>query len=91
MALLLAFTLMPAASFAQVMIRIGPPPPVYERRGPPPGEGYIWQDGYHRYEGGQYVWTPGRYQQPPRRGQHWVAHHWVHRHGEYVMVEGHWR
>ena len=91
LALLLAFTLIPAASFAQVVIRIGPPPPVYERRGPPPGEGYVWQAGYHRYDGGHYVWTPGHYEQPPHRGQRWVAHHWVHRHGQYVLVEGYWR
>jgi hypothetical protein len=68
MALLLALMLAPAASFAQMMIRVGPPPPVYERRGPPPGEGYVWQDGYRRYDGGQYVWTPGHYERPPHRG-----------------------
>jgi hypothetical protein len=91
MAILLALMLAPAASFAQVMIRVGPPPPVYERRGPPPGEGYVWQDGYHRYDGGQYVWTPGHYERPPHPGARWVAHRWEHRHGGYVMVEGHWR
>jgi hypothetical protein len=91
LALLLAFTLIPAASFAQVVIRVGPPPPVYERRGPPPGEGYVWQNGYHRYDGDHYVWTPGHYEQPPHRGQRWVAHRWEHRHGQYVLVEGHWR
>jgi hypothetical protein len=72
MALLLAFTLIPAASFAQIVVRIGPPPPVYERRGPPPGEGYVWQPGYHRYDTDHYVWTPGHYERPPHRGQRWV-------------------
>jgi len=91
LALLLAFTLIPAASFAQVVIRVGPPPPVYERRGPPPGDGYVWQNGYHRYDGDHYTWTPGHYEQPPHRGQRWVAHHWEHHHGQYVLVEGHWR
>jgi len=28
---------------------------------------------------------------PPRPHARWVAHRWVHRHGGYVMVEGHWR
>jgi len=91
LAVLLAITLIPAASFAQVMIRVGPPPPVYERRGPPPGDGYVWQDGYHRYDGDHYVWTAGHYERPPHRGQRWVAHHWVHHHDGYVLVEGHWR
>lgn len=52
LALLLAFTLFPAASIAQVAIRIGPPPPVVERRGPPPERGFMWIDGYHRWDGG---------------------------------------
>jgi len=66
LAVLLAVILSPAAAFAQVSIRIGPPPPVYERRGPPPDRGYVWIAGYHRYEGDHYVWTPGRWDRPPR-------------------------
>jgi hypothetical protein len=91
LAILLALTLMPAASFAQVVIRIGPPAPIVERRPPPPDRGYVWIDGYHRYEGGQYIWTPGRWDRPPHPGAHWVAHRWVHRGDHWVLVEGHWR
>jgi hypothetical protein len=79
LAVLLALTLVPAASFAQVVIRIGPPAPVVERRGPPPDRG------------DHYVWTPGHWDRPPRPGGVWVAHRWVHRHGEWVLIEGHWR
>jgi hypothetical protein len=92
MAVMFAFTLCPVASLAQIAIRIGPPPPpIYERPGPPPEPGYVWTNGYHRYEGDRYVWTPGRYQRPPRERARWVPHHWQHRHGQWVMVEGHWR
>jgi hypothetical protein len=91
LALLLALSLFPAASFAQVVIRIGPPPPVVERRGPPPDRGYVWIAGYHRWEADHYVWTPGRWDRPPHPGAVWVAHKWVHRHGEWVLIEGHWR
>lgn len=91
LALLLALALTPAASFAQVAIRIGPPPREIERRGPPPDRGYVWINGYHRYEGDHYVWTAGRWDRPPRRGQHWVAHRWVHRRDHWEMREGHWR
>lgn len=49
LAVLLALALVPAASIAQVVIRIGPPPPVVERRSPPPERGFVWIDGYHRY------------------------------------------
>jgi hypothetical protein len=91
LALLFAFTLCPAASFAQVAIRIGPPRPMHEERGRPPERGYVWINGYHRYEGDHYVWTPGRWERPPQQHQRWVAHRWV-RHGDrYEMQEGHWR
>jgi hypothetical protein len=91
LAILLALTLFPAASFAQVRIVIAPPPPVVERRPPPPERGFVWIDGYHHWEGDHYVWTPGRWDRPPHPGARWVAHRWVHRHGEWVLVEGHWR
>jgi hypothetical protein len=91
LALLLAFTMLPAASFAQVVVRIGPPPPIYEYRGAPPDRGYVWISGYHRYEGDHYVWTPGRWERPPHEGQRWVAHRWRHRGDHYEMEEGHWR
>jgi hypothetical protein len=91
LAILFAFTLCPVASLAQIAIRIGPPPPVYEHRGPPPDREYVWINGYQRYEGDHYAWTPGRYERPPQRHQRWVANRWQHRHGQWVMVEGHWR
>jgi opacity protein-like surface antigen len=91
MALLLALCLSPAASFAQVVVRIGPPAPIVERRPPAPERGFVWVDGYHRWDGGHYVWVPGRWDRPPHPGGHWVAHHWVHHHDGWVLVEGHWR
>jgi hypothetical protein len=91
LALLLALTLLPAASYAQIVVRIAPPPPIVERRPPPPDRGYVWIDGYHRWEGGAYVWTPGRWDRPPNPGQRWVAHRWVHRGDHWELREGHWR
>ncbi|HEY1160137.1 MAG TPA: hypothetical protein VGE83_05870 [Terracidiphilus sp.] len=91
LAVLLALVLAPAASFAQVVIRIGPPAPIVEHPGPPPERGFVWISGYHQYQGDHYVWVPGHYERPPHPGAHWVAHRWVHRHGEWVLVEGHWR
>ena len=89
--LLLAATLLPAAAFAQVVVRVAPPAPIVETRGPAPGPEYVWVDGYHRWDGGRYVWTRGRWDRPPHPHAHWVAHRWVHRRGGYVLVEGHWR
>jgi opacity protein-like surface antigen len=90
-ALLLAVVLSPAVSFAQVVVRVGPPAPIVETRGRAPGEGYVWVDGYHRWDGNRYVWEHGRWDRPPHRGMHWEAHHWVHHHNGWVLVEGRWR
>lgn len=91
MAVLLALTLLPAASYSQVVIRIGPPPVIVEHPGPPPERGFIWIGGYHRWDGERYVWVPGHYERPPRPGMRWVAHRYVRRGGGWVFVEGHWR
>jgi YXWGXW repeat-containing protein len=91
LAVLLGLILLPAASNAQVVVRIGPPAPVVEHYGPPPHEGWVWQPGYHYWDGNRYVWRAGVWAEPPRRHAVWVPHHWVHRHGGWVLVEGHWR
>ena len=91
LAVLLALTLLPAASYAQVVVRERPPARIVEHRGPRPGAGYVWVDGYHRWDGAHYVWVPGRWDTPPHPGGVWVRHSWVHRNGGWVMVEGHWR
>jgi hypothetical protein len=91
LAILLALTLLPAASFAQVVIRVAPPAPIIEHRPPPPDASYVWVDGYHRWDTDHYVWTAGHWDHPPHAGAHWVAHRWVHRGDHWVLVEGHWR
>jgi hypothetical protein len=88
---LLALLLAPAASMAQVTVRIGPPPRVHEHYGPPPHRGWVWQPGYNAWDGNRYVWRGGVWAEPPHPGAVWVPHHWVHRHGGWVLVEGHWR
>jgi hypothetical protein len=91
LAALLAAFLLPPATFAQVVIRIGPPPAVVERPGPPPEHGQVWIAGYYRYEGDHYLWVPGHWEHPPRRHAVWVPHRWEHHHGEWILIEGHWR
>jgi WXXGXW repeat (2 copies) len=79
---------------AQVVVRIGPPPPRPVEVVPPvPHEhpGWAWHDGYHRWDGNRYVWVPGSYVEPPYAHARWVRGHWDERHGGYVWVEGHWR
>ena len=91
LALLMAAMLAPAAASAQAVIRVGPPAPVIERPAPPPERGMVWISGYHRWDGNGYVWVPGHYDRPPRPRAVWVPHRWERHHGQWGMVEGHWR
>ena len=79
-------------SQAQVVVRIGPPPPPrHEVIIARPGPGYVWHPGYYRYDGRAYVWAPGQWVMPPRpEYRHWVPGHWRHVNGGHVWVEGHW-
>jgi hypothetical protein len=88
--LLLAAALTMTAS-AQVSIRIGPPRNVSERRPVAPARGYVWIPGYQNWNGQSYVWTQGRWEQPPRRNAKWNKHHWVKRNGGWLLIEGRWR
>lgn len=80
------------AAQAQLVVRIGPPPPPrHEFVPPPPHRGWVWQPGYHRWDGRAYVWVPGAYVAPPHPYARWVPGHWGHRRGGYVWIPGHWR
>ena len=87
----LGFLLTTGVVFAEVVVTVRPPAAIVETRPVAPGAGYVWVPGYHRWDGRAYVWAPGAWQRPPRPHARWVAHHWVHRHGGWVMVEGRWR
>jgi len=82
-----------SAAFAQISVRIGPPPRRVEviPVRPVGHPGWVWQPGYHRWDGRAYVWVPGHYAEPPRPRARWVEGHWVHRRGGWVFIEGHWR
>jgi len=77
---------------AQIFVRIGPPPPrPHEVIPVAPHAGWVWQPGYHRWDGGHYVWVPGRYAEPPYGHARWVPGHWRNGPRGYFWVEGHWR
>ena len=79
------------ATAAEVVVNVAPPRAVVEHRGPTPGPHYVWIGGYHRWDGRAYVWTPGRWERPPREHAVWVAPRWRHERGHWVFVEGRWR
>src|SRR5262245_11427895 len=80
-----------SASAQVVVVPVRPPNVIVERRGPPPGRGFVWVPGYQQWAGRTYVWVPGQWQRPPRSHAHWVAGRWVrHGHGWYYRP-GYWR
>ena len=90
---LLALCLAPAAAMAQVgvVVHVGPPARVHEHYGPPPHPGWVWQPGYHYWDGQRYVWRGGVWAEPPHPHARCVPHRWVHHHDGWVLEEGHWR
>src|SRR5258708_7327429 len=63
--------------FAQTVVRVVPPAPVRVGVvGRPPHPGYVWTEGYQRWNGTRYVWVSGRWLRPPLPGAVWVAPVW---------------
>lgn len=78
--------------------RIGVPVVIVEEPPPPPPPrpvievrpGFIWIDGYHRWDGHRYVWMDGHYERE-RAGHVWHPGRWERRGRGHVWVEGQWR
>ncbi|KVG35037.1 YXWGXW repeat-containing protein [Burkholderia ubonensis] len=70
---------------------VAPPPLRHDRRPPPPRpHGYLWTDGYWRWQGGQYRWVPGRWI-ARRPGHRWIPGYWRRQGPTWVYVDGYWR
>jgi len=76
---------------AEVVVRVGPPRAIVERRALRPSPRHVWIPGYQRWDGRAYVWEPGRWELPPHAHAAWVAPRWEHRHNGYYFREGRWR
>ena len=62
-----------------------PPQPAVVRR-----PGFLWVDGYHRWDGHRYQWQDGHYERE-RAGYSWAPGRWEHRDRGHVWVDGEWR
>jgi hypothetical protein len=93
--LCVAVLAIPAAGFSQVTVAVGPtmapPAPMTEMPATAPYPDAVWQPGYYKWDGAQYVWVGGTYVHAPYTGAHWVSGHWSHRGGRWVWVPGHFR
>ena len=74
----------------RIYVRIAPPPIVVEQRTVAPRPGYVWQPGYHRWNGQAYAWTAGTWNRPPYRNARWVPGRWVQERRGHYWVAGHW-
>ncbi len=74
-----------------VFVRVRPPRDIVEMHVSSPGPGYVWISGFHRWDGGTYVWVPGRWERPAAGYRRWVPGRWRSHHGQWYWVEGHWR
>src|SRR5690242_872502 len=69
-------------------LRVEVPPPA------PPGraEAVFWVPGRWHWDGREYVWRAGHYEERPYRRAEWRPGHWAERpNGSWVWVEGQWR
>ena len=79
------------AAKAQIVVRIGPPPPRPVEVVPATRPGYVWVPGYHRWDGHAYVWVHGAYRRPPHPGAVWVEGDWREERGGHVWHAGYWK
>jgi len=55
-----------------------PPAPLSDPRGPPPGAGSVWLDGYWQWTGARFAWVPGQWAEPPGQPPFsWVPARWI--------------
>ena len=80
---------LPAQSAVDIVVGVAPPPlryervPTYERRG------YVWEQGYWRWNGRRHVWVAGHWERV-RPGYAYVAPRWVERDGRWEFHSRRW-
>ena len=89
---LIAGTTLVGASSARaavaVDVTVAPPTPRVVAV-PPPRAGYVWADGYWRWNGHRHVWVDGHWVHA-RPGWRWVPDHWVAAGPRWHFVPGRW-
>ena len=85
-------SLVPASSFAGVLISVNIAPPilpVYEQP-PCPEPGWLWTPGYWAYGPEGYYWVPGAWVPAPYEGALWTPPYWGWSSGLYIFHPGYW-
>lgn len=76
------------AAIAQVVVRVGPPPPRVEVV-PAARSGYVWTPGYWAWRNHRHVWTNGVWVRE-RRGYVYRQPGWVEDNGRWRFNRGNW-
>ena len=90
--LALLLSIIPASSYAGVLISVGITPPVlpvYEQP-PCPEPGWLWTPGYWAYGDDGYYWVPGAWVPAPYEGALWTPPYWGWSSGLYIFHPGYW-
>ena len=74
-----------------VIVREAPPAVIVERRSSPPGQGYIWIDGYWHWNSHRYEWQRGHWATPPHERAVWIAPRYERYEQGYRYTPGQWR
>lgn len=92
--MLLAFllSLIPASSYAGVLVSVGFAPPVLPVYVQPacPQPGWMWTPGYWAYGDDGYYWVPGAWVPAPYSGALWTPPYWGWSGGLYIFHPGYW-
>jgi hypothetical protein len=70
---------------------VDPPPPRRDVIVVRPSSSHVWVDGYWAWRGREYVWTPGRWDLPPRGYRSWVPGRWQRERHGWFWIGGRWR
>lgn len=85
----------PRRADVEIVAPHAPPPPRVEVPPPaPPGRAEVvfWVPGRWHWDGREYVWRAGHYEERPYRRAEWIPGHWAERpNGSWVWVDGQWR
>jgi hypothetical protein len=90
--LAMVISLVPASSYAGVLISVGFAPPVLPVyvQPPCPEPGLMWTPGYWAYGAEGYYWVPGAWVPAPYIGALWTPGYWGWSGGFYVWHLGYW-
>jgi hypothetical protein len=79
-----------AEQLSALVIVPSPPAPRFETQPPPPNENAVWDPGHWRWDGRDYAWAPGQYEERPSPEARWRPDGWIEQNGAWVWHPGHW-